>query len=105
MREIIRSGNIICRQEEEFERRKSENLKRQVRSLELSAKKRRGWAVTKEKEKTGAYDKGYIGHKSAKQMKRALSIELRINNKLEEKESLIEKMLRMKGSLKLYRTK
>ena len=76
--------------EEEFERRKSENLKRQVRSLELSAKKRRGWAVTKEKEKTGAYDKGYIGHKSAKQMKRALSIELRINNKLEEKRSLMK---------------
>lgn len=76
--------------EEEFEKRKSENLKREVRSLELSAKKRRNWADTKEKEKTGAYDKGYIGHKSAKQMKRALNIELRINNKLEEKKSLLK---------------
>lgn len=76
--------------EEEFEKRKSENLKREVRSLELSAKKRRGWAETKEKEKKGAYDKGYIGHKSAKQMKRALNIELRINSKLDEKKSLLK---------------
>ena len=76
--------------EEEFENRKNENIKREIRSLELSAKKRRSWADKKEKEKIGAYDKGYTGHKSAKQMKRALNIELRINNKLDEKKSLLK---------------
>jgi len=76
--------------EEEFEKRKNENLRREVRSLESAAKKRRRWADSKEKEKKGAYDKGYIGHKSAKQMKRALHIELRIEDKLEEKKSLLK---------------
>ena len=76
--------------EEDFEKRKNENLRREVRSLESAAKKRRRWADSKEKEKKGAYDKGYIGHKSAKQMKRALHIELRIEDKLEEKKSLLK---------------
>ncbi|HMS64026.1 MAG TPA: ATP-binding cassette domain-containing protein [Ignavibacteria bacterium] len=75
--------------EEEFEKRKNENLKREVKSLESSARKRRSWADSKETEKTGAYDKGYIGHKSAKQMKRALNLELRIEKKIDEKKSLL----------------
>lgn len=76
--------------EGEFEKRKNENLRREIRSLESSAKERRKWADAKEKEKKGAYDKGYIGHKSAKQMKRALHIEMRIENKLETKKSLLK---------------
>lgn len=75
--------------EEEFERRKNENLKREVRSLESAAKKSRHWSGIKESEKTGAYDKGYIGHMSAKLMKRALHIENRINKKLDEKKTLL----------------
>lgn len=76
--------------EENFEKRKNENLKREVKSLETAAKKRRNWSDSKEKEKAGAYDKGYIGHKSAKLMKRALNIELRVERKLEEKKSLLK---------------
>lgn len=75
--------------EEEFERRKTENIKREVKSLEDAAAKRRKWSGLKEKEKTGAYDKGFISHRSAKLMKRAISIENRINDKLEEKKSLL----------------
>lgn len=74
----------------DFERRMNENLKREVRSLESAAKKNRHWSGEKEKEKTGAYDKGYIGHKSAKLMKRALNIEQRVNKKLEEKKALLK---------------
>ncbi len=76
--------------EEEFELRKNENLRREVNSLENAAKNRRKWADEKEKEKIGAYDKGFIGRKSAKQMKRALQIEKRINEKLEQKKSLLK---------------
>ncbi|MBK8550720.1 MAG: ABC-F family ATP-binding cassette domain-containing protein [Ignavibacteria bacterium] len=80
--------------EEEFERRKNENLRREVKSLEISAKKRRQWSNVKEYEKIGATneetDKGYIGHKSAKLMKRALQIEMRINKKLDEKKTLLK---------------
>lgn len=80
--------------EEGFEKRKTENLKREINSLEVAAKKRRQWSNLKEKEKSGSTDlmpdKGYIGHKSAKLMKRALHIESRINKKLDEKRSLLK---------------
>ena len=76
--------------EEDFEKKKHENLKREIKSLESSAKKRRSWSNEKEKEKKGGYDKGYIGHMAAKQMKRALNIEFRIDKKLNEKKSLLK---------------
>ena len=80
--------------EEDFEKRKNENLKREVNSLESAAKKGRYFSDGKEREKIGATqggpDKGNIGRRSAKLMKRALHIELRINNKLEEKRSLLK---------------
>ncbi len=73
----------------EFERRKNENLKKEIKSLETSAKRSRGWSVNKEKEKIGAFDKGFISHKSAKLMKRALAIEKRIESKISEKKMLL----------------
>ncbi len=80
--------------EEEFERRKNENLRREVNSLETAARKGRRWSDGKEKEKIGAKreftDKGNIGRRSAKLMKRALHIELRRDKKLEEKKSLLK---------------
>lgn len=76
--------------EAEFEFRKNENLKREVSSLEKAAKNRRKWADEKEKEKTGAFDKGFVGRRAAKQMKRALQFEKRITEKLEEKKSLLK---------------
>lgn len=75
--------------EEEHERRRTENLQREIRSLEAAAQKRRSWSHSKEKEKRGAADKGFIGHRAAKQMKRALSVERRIDEKLAEKQVLL----------------
>lgn len=80
--------------EEEFEKRKNENLRREVNSLEIAARKGRRWSDGKEKEKIGATreftDKGNIGRRSAKLMKRALNIEARVEKKLEEKKSLLK---------------
>ncbi len=75
--------------EEEHERRRTNNLRREIRSLEEAAQKRRSWSYSKEKEKRGAYDKGFIGHRAAKQMKRALAVERRIDEKLDEKQALL----------------
>jgi lincosamide and streptogramin A transport system ATP-binding/permease protein len=86
--------------QENYEKRKKENLNREVKSLEIAAKKRRRWSNLKEKEKQGAYDKGFVGHKSAKLMKRALTIENRITQKIEEKKSLL-KNFEKKRMLKL----
>lgn len=43
-----------------------------------------------EASKTGAYDKGFVGHKSAKMMKRAKALEARQEKALEEKQGLLQ---------------
>ncbi|MDP4175981.1 MAG: ABC-F family ATP-binding cassette domain-containing protein [Bacteroidota bacterium] len=75
---------------EEFEERRYENLQRQIKSLEKAAQQRRTWSDTKEKEKTSAPDSGYISHKAAKLMKRATSIERRIEENINHKKELLK---------------
>ena len=88
---------------EGFELRKNENLKREIKTLEESARVKRAWSSNKEKEKKGAYDKGFVGHRAAKMMKRALSIENRVNADLAEKKNLL-KNYEKKRHLKLEST-
>ena len=73
----------------ESERRLNTKLRREIRLLKRSALQRRAWADAKEKQKIGAGDKGFIGHKAAKQMKRAISVEKRIEGKLAAKTRLL----------------
>ena len=75
--------------EEEHERRRDARLRRQIRSLEHAARQRRTWSQRKEKEKIGASDKGFVSHQAARQMKRALSIERRLQSMLSEKKQLL----------------
>jgi lincosamide and streptogramin A transport system ATP-binding/permease protein len=75
--------------EEEFERRKNENLKREIKSLKHAADQRKRWSFRKEKEKKGSANSGAIGHKSAKLMKTALNIEKRMKGKIEDKKNLL----------------
>jgi lincosamide and streptogramin A transport system ATP-binding/permease protein len=90
--------------EEEFELRKKANLEREVKHLEEAAAKSRKWSFKKEKQKVGAYDKGYITHRAAKTMKRALHIEGRIDKKIDEKKSLL-KNFEKERQLKLDKNK
>ncbi|MFT5683380.1 MAG: lincosamide and streptogramin A transport system ATP-binding/permease protein [Myxococcota bacterium] len=85
-------------QEEEHERRRSTNLKLQVRAMERAAKKRRSWSDSREGQKHEknpkkreriSNDTGYIGRRAALQMKRALNIERRMTAALAEKTSLL----------------
>ena len=62
-------------QQQRLEEAQNESLKKDIRRLSQSAKRTQGWSDRVEASKTGAADKGYIGHKSAKMMKRAKSIE------------------------------
>ena len=75
--------------EEETERRTQEKLKREILSLERAARQRRLWSDQKEKSKIGAYDKGHVGHLAAKMMKKALTTERRIRDKLDRKKGLL----------------
>ena len=76
--------------EEENERRRSQNLLSEIKQLKAAARKRRVWSGKKEKEKVGAYDKGWVGKRSAKIMQRALSAENRIQSNLDEKQKLLK---------------
>ena len=75
--------------EDEFERRRNEKLTREIRSLKKAAGQRRTGANKKESKKIGGgAAKGYIGHRAAKQMKRALNIERRIKRNIDDKKEL-----------------
>lgn len=87
---------------EEQEKQKSEQLLREIRSLKRAAGNRRRWANAKERQKIGASDKGFVGHQAAKQMKRALNIEKRLQDRIEEKETLLTNVEHA-GMLKLRR--
>jgi lincosamide and streptogramin A transport system ATP-binding/permease protein len=76
--------------ENEHQRRRQAKLGREIRALERASRQRRTWSHRKEKEKIGAGDKGFISHRAAKQMKRALAIERRIRAMIEEKKSLLK---------------
>lgn len=75
--------------EEAHEQRRDAHLRQEIKALRSAARKRRTWSDAKEKSKRGAGDKGNVGHKAAKLMKRALGIERRVDAQLEEKEGLL----------------
>lgn len=86
---------------------RNEKLKKGIRELEEAAKETGRWAAGKEKEKNGKRmsglrpDRGYIGHKSAKLMKRSKSMERRMQAAAEEKKGLL-KNLEETEALKLF---
>jgi lincosamide and streptogramin A transport system ATP-binding/permease protein len=77
------------RHREESERHRREGLEREVRSLTEAARERRDWSARREKDKRGAADKGFVGARAARQMKRAKSAERRVRDRLEERRSLL----------------
>lgn len=79
-----------------FELSENEKLKKEIKRLTVAARQAAGWSDKVEKTKYGTLnsgikpDKGYIGHKSAKMMKRAKSIETRRMDAAEEKSTLLK---------------
>lgn len=75
--------------EEESESSRNEALKKEITVLEKAARQIRSWSFAAEKEKHKAADSGFVSHKAAKMMKRALVTERRIEKRIEEKQSLL----------------
>lgn len=75
---------------------KNERLKKDIERLFESAKRASSWADKTEDAKYGKAesglkkDKGYVGHKAAKMMKRAKATEKRAEKAIEEKSSLLK---------------
>ena len=91
----IQSGNFSSfmenfNRQQEFEIAQNERLKKDIGRLEQAAKRSAVWSDRVEASKIGAADKGFVGHKAAKMMKRSKNIEARQKQAIKEKSDLLK---------------
>jgi lincosamide and streptogramin A transport system ATP-binding/permease protein len=86
-----------------WERAENDKLRKEVNRLEEAARRTADWSDTTEVSKIGTHaaDRGFIGHKAAKMMKRAKSAETRKHKAAEEKANLL-KNIEQAADLRLY---
>ena len=81
---------------DEWEAQENEKLKKEIGRLRESARQTERWSDAVEKTKKGTKtgglkpDRGYVGHKAAKMMKRSKSTESRMEKAAEDKEKLLK---------------
>jgi lincosamide and streptogramin A transport system ATP-binding/permease protein len=97
----IQKGNFSSwwenkKRQDNFELAENEKLRKDIKRLSDSAKRTGNWSHEVEKTKNGTrnsgskVDKGYIGHKAAKMMKRSKAIEQRQQSAINEKSKLLK---------------
>lgn len=107
----IQKGNFSSWQEnkdrqDKFEITQNERLIKDINRLETAAKNASRWSDATEKSKyktadsEAMIDRGFVGHRAAKMMKRSKSIEQRIEKAMEDKSSLLKNIDR-NDSLKI----
>lgn len=90
--------------EDNFETAENEKLKKDINRLKQAAKKTSSWSEKTEESKFGtreSVDRGFLGHKSAKMMKKSKNIESRQNKAIEMKSGLL-KNIETADDLKLH---
>ncbi|MDD3168227.1 MAG: ATP-binding cassette domain-containing protein, partial [Eubacteriales bacterium] len=95
----IQKGNFSAWQknkelQDRFELAENEKRKKEIKTLAAAARRTADWSDKVEKTKNEKVsgikpDKGYIGHKAAKMMKRSKILEARQENAIEEKAALL----------------
>ncbi|MGI6685347.1 MAG: Lsa family ABC-F type ribosomal protection protein [Bacillota bacterium] len=97
----IQKGNFSSwwenkKRQDSFELTENEKLKKDIEHLSDSMKRTGGWSQEVERSKKGAKnsgikpDRGYVGHKAAKMMKRAKSMENRQRSAINKKSKLLK---------------
>jgi len=92
--------------QDRFELAENEKLQRDIKRLSEAAKRTSNWSHEVEKTKNGTLnsgskvDKGYVGHKAAKMMKRSKSLEQRQQSAIDDKSRLL-KNIESSESLKI----
>lgn len=91
----VQSGNFSSfmtnfERQNEFEAAQNARLQKSIRQLRQAARRSAMWSDRVEASKTGAYDKGFVGHKAAKMMKRSKAIEARTEQAIEQKSGLLK---------------
>lgn len=108
----VQSGNFSTwmenfQRQQEFEQAQNDRLQKDIRRLQKSAKRTAVWSDRIEASKIGAADKGFVGHKAAKMMKRSKAAEARQMQAIDQKSQLlknVETAERLKLSPLTYRT-
>ena len=101
----IQKGNFSSWQDnknrqDNFELTQNEKLKKDISKLEIAAKNIAQWSDKIEKSKYNTtnsgskVDRGYIGHQSAKMMKKSKVMEKRIEKAIEQKSNLLNNIVR-----------
>ena len=94
----IQKGNFSTwwankERQDNFELVENEKLRKEITHLQSAAKRTAVWSDKVEKTKVGtkdSVDRGYIGHKSAKMMKRSKGIETRQQAAIDKKSKLLK---------------
>lgn len=97
----VQSGNFSSwmenfERQQSFEASQNERLKKDIARLKQSARRAAAWSEKAESGKYGVQDsglkadRGYVGHKSAKMMKRSKAIEARREQAIEQKAELLK---------------
>lgn len=91
----VQSGNFTSwmenfKRQQESELAQNERLQKDISRLRQSAKRSAVWSDQVEASKIGAADKGYVGHKAAKMMKRSKAIEARQQQAIRQKSTLLK---------------
>ena len=77
---------------DKYEIDKNETLKKDITRLDKAMKRTKGWSDKVESSKVGNHvgDRGFVGAQAARMMKRAKSVEKRIEKQVEEKKTLLK---------------
>ena len=91
----VQSGNFSSwmanfERQQNFEMAQNERLQKDISRLQQAARRSAVWSDRVEASKIGAEDKGYVGHKAAKMMKRSKTIEARQQQAIEQKSALLK---------------
>ena len=104
----VQSGNFSSwmenfQRKQEFETAQNERLKKDIGRLQRAAQRTSVWSDRIEASKygNGPVDRGYLGHKAAKMMKRSKTIEARQQQAIEQKSALL-KNAETVDTLKIY---
>ncbi len=95
----MQSGNFSTwftnfQRQQEFELAQNVKLKKSIDNMQKAAKRTSVWSDRIEASKygNGPVDRGYIGHKSAKMMKRSKAIKVRQQRAIEKKSGLLKNL-------------
>lgn len=79
-------------QRDTYELEQNHKLKKQINQLNIASRQTKRWSDQVEKSKLGSgdVDRGFIGHKAAKMMKRSQALKARQQKAMKQKESLLK---------------